>query len=151
MPSGSLNMVTREVWEAGTDWLQLPLSDLGDRLSAKPRNSPTDKRKGESGVFIVVGHHVFTQKAKYSWATQRKPGTEGSLCFSSVTESLIITGLSAPALPAWTGSERTCQLLLSLCCPWPYQPLQTSNQWSVSMPLGSNGGDRDRDRKMERE
>lgn len=57
-------------------------------MSAKPRKSPAGKNKGESRVFITVGHYVFTQKAKYSWAPQRKPGTEGPLCCSSVTESL---------------------------------------------------------------
>ena len=61
MPSGSCNIVTGENWEAGTDCLQPPLSDLG--MDWLQKQSPVCKSKVASGVFIIaVGHHMLHRK-----------------------------------------------------------------------------------------
>lgn len=89
MPSGSLNVVTRATREAGPDRPQPLPSDSGASWLQQQKRSPAGMSKGESGVFIAVGHRVFTQGAECSWAPQRKPRMEGPFCFSGVTECLL--------------------------------------------------------------
>lgn len=99
MPSGSCNIVTGENWEAGTDCLQPPLSDLG--MDWLQKQSPVCKSKVASGVFIIaVGHHMLHRKKSTIRPLREREDLRG-LSVSQESQNLSRPCCcSSPALPA---------------------------------------------------
>ena len=120
MPSGSCSIVTGENWEAGSDRLQPPLSDLG--MDWLQKQSPVCKSKGASGIFIIAfGHHMLHRKKSTIRPLREREELRG-LSVSQESQNL-----SRPCLLLFSSSPclQTHSPVLSLHLPLPLQVYYT--------------------------